>query len=444
VREQSLWRKTRRLSRAALLRVGGVALAPGAMVALAACGGQAGEGAQGASQEKRPVTLTIDNDWTQGDRLTVVKAWLERANKVHPHIKTELRENADTQEKTIALFAAEQQGDLVQLDQHTVPVFGPKGALHNIGPVLAGLKFDLNTLYDVNNITHWEGKRHGLIVQLNVNSGVYNKSAFQQAGVREPTPDWTWEGYLEAARRLNKPQDSLWGTNVVPGYPYAWYWSANVPYMDAKGTRTSWDSAPSREILQWLTDLVQRHRVAPTPQEATDKKLSFNLGHYAIAVHTVPTPNISRAVEGKFSWELLPTPKHPRTGKAVVLVTGHNYLVTKKGANRGVANEAVQVLLEFFDKEVQELYISGLNVGSLPILKSVAARASSVPGMPNMKQALDAIPSGQNFDKVVGFLDFHYAFGPELTKAMDAQVSVEQAAVNMTRVSNAALAQAAR
>jgi hypothetical protein len=74
----------------------------------------------------------------------------------------------------------------------------------------------------------------------------------------------------------------------------------------------------------------------------------------------------------------------------------------------------------------------------------VAARASSVPGMPNMKLALDAIPTGQNFDKVVGFLDFHYAFGPELTKAMDGQVSVEQAAVNMTRVSNAALAQAAR
>ena len=115
MREQSLWRKTGRLSRACCCGVGGVALAPGALVALAACGCQAGEGASGAApQEKRPVTLTIDNDWTQGDRLTVVKAWLERANKVHPHIKTELRENADTQEKTIALFCpffAEQQGD---------------------------------------------------------------------------------------------------------------------------------------------------------------------------------------------------------------------------------------------------------------------------------------------------------------------------------------------
>jgi multiple sugar transport system substrate-binding protein len=433
-------------TRRATLVLGGVGLGALTPALLAACGTTAGESAPGGAsqQTKRPVTLNVDNDWTQGDRLTVVRAWLDRANKVYPHIKTELRENADTQEKTIALFAADQQGDLVQLDQHLVPVFGPKGALHNIGPILAAQKFDVNTLYDVQNITHFDNKRHGLCIQLNVNSGVYNKNAFQQAGVKEPTVDWTWDDFLETAKRLNRPQDNVWGTNVVPGYPYAWFWSAGVPYIDAKGTKTSWDSGPSREILQWLTDLVVRHRVAPSPQESTDKKLNFNLGQYALSVHTVPTPAIAKGIEGKFSWELMPTPKHPKSKKAVVLVTGHNYLVTKRGADRGVATEAVQVLTELFDKDVQEMYVSGLNLSSLPILKTTAARASTMPGMPNMKLALDAIPSGQNFDKVVGFLDFHNAFGPEFTRAMNSQVSVEQAAVNMTRVSDAALAQAAR
>ena len=51
-----------------------------------------------------------------------------------------------------------------------------------------------------------------------------------------------------------------------------------------------------------------------------------------------------------------------------------------------------------------------------------------MPGMPDMKLALDAIPNGQNFDKVVGFLDFHNAFGPEFTEAVNGEVSVEQAA----------------
>ena len=165
------------------------------------------------------------------------------------------------------MFAADQQGDLVQLDQHLVPVFGPKGALQEIGPTLAALKFDANSVYDVQNITHWEGKRHGLIIQLNVNTWVYNQTAFQEAGVKEPTPAWTWDDFLDSAKRLHRPQDRRWGATSCHSYPYTWYWSANVPYMDAKGTKTSWDTPAGREILQWWADLVLRHRVAPSPRE---------------------------------------------------------------------------------------------------------------------------------------------------------------------------------
>ena len=74
----------------------------------------------------------------------------------------------------------------------------------------------------------------------------------------------------------------------------------------------------------------------------------------------------------------------------------------------------------------------------------MAANASKQPGMPDMKVALDAIGNGQNFDKVVGFLDFHNAFGPKFTEAVNGDVSVEQAALNMRVVSDAALQQAAR
>jgi ABC-type glycerol-3-phosphate transport system substrate-binding protein len=441
------------ITRSKALRIGATALAGGIA---AACGVTAETGSrttttatQGpATPAPRNVTLIVDNDWINGDRLTVVKAWLERANQVYPNIKTDLRDVAGDQAKTIALFASDSQGDLYQMDQHLIPVFGPKNVLFDISPTLASLKFDAdNLLYDVHNITHYPspgGPRHGLLVQLGVQGSVYMKNAFQEAGVKEPTAEWTWDDYLEAAKKLGKPTDNRWGTNVVPGYPYSWFWSAGVPYMDAKGTKTSWDSSASREILQWLTDLAQRHRVAPTPAEAAEKKLSFNTGNYAIAFNTVATPAISRAIDGKFQWALAPTPRNPKTGKAVTLVSGHNYLITKKAANRGVTLEAAQVLIEFFSTQIQEMYISGLNVSTLSPLKTVTAKASSMPGMPDMKLALDAIPTGQNFDKVPGFLDFHNAFGPEFTRAVNGEDSVEQVAINMTRLSDAALNNAAR
>lgn len=438
------------VTRRHLLRAGALTTAGGFATA---CGAPGATGlkanavaTQGpAAPVARSVSLTIDNDWTGGDRLTVIRSWLERANKVYPNIKTDLRDTAGDQSKSIALFAADQQGDLYQMDQHLIPVFGPKNVLFDISSTLASLKFDVeNLVYDVNNITHFGGKRHGILLQLNVSTVVYNTNAFQEAGVAQPTAAWTWDDYVQVAQKLNKPSVDRYGTNVVPGYPYSWFWSANIPYMDAKGTQTYWDSPAAREVLQWYADLTLRHRVAPSPREAADKKYSFNTGNYAMAHHTVSTPAIAKAIEGKFEWKLAPNPKHPKTGKSNFLVTGHNYLITKRGADRGVAREAAQVLIELFNPEIQNLYISGLNVSSLPTLKSVAANASKMPGMPDMKVAIDAIAVGQNFDKVIGFLDFHNAFGPKYTDAFNGDVSVEQAAINMRIASDAALNQAAR
>ena len=437
------------ITRARLLRVGALALASNAATA---CGAASGGPTQTATQAPaspapRNVTLTVDNDWISGDRLTVIKAWLERANKVYPNIKTDLRDVAGDQSKTIALFAADQQGDLYQMDQHLIPVFGPKNVLFDLSSTLATLKFDPNSLYDVDNITHYPspgGPRHGLLLQLNVSVVGYNKNAFQEAGIAEPTPAWTWDDYLVMAQKLNRPNDNRYGSNIVPGYPYSWFWSANVPYMDAKGSMTYWDTPPSREILQWYSDLAQRHRVAPTPRDATAKALNFNMGHYAMAHHFSATPAVAAGVAGKFTWAVAPNPKHPKTGKSTVLTSGHQYLITKKGANRGVAMESAQVLIELFNPEIQRMYLSGLNVSSLPTLKSVAADASKQAGMPDMKLVLDSITTGQNFDKVPGFLDFHNAFGPKFTEAVNGDVSIEQAALNMRVASDAALQQAAR
>jgi multiple sugar transport system substrate-binding protein len=435
-----------RMTRAAVLRGGAPALASGLLAACAASGTSDSGGAATAVAARRPVTLLVDNDWTAGDRIKVIQAWLEHANRKYPHIKTDLRQTAETQEKSIAMFAADQQGDLVQLDQHLVPVFGPKGSLQEIGSTLAALKFDANSVYDVNNITHWEGKRHGLIVQLNVNTWVYNQSAFREAGVPEPAPTWTWDDFLERARRLHQPQDGRWGAYFSHSYPYTWFWSAGVPYMDAKGTKTSWDTPAGREVLQWWADLVLRHRVAPSPRVITDSKLDFHQGHYAIVSYSNLNPAATtRAIDGRFQWEIAPTARHPKTGKAVTLVSGHNYLATVKAKQRGVLTESVQVLTAFFDPEIQDLYNSGLQLNSLAPLKATAAKTASLPGMPrNYALALDVIPQGQNFDKVVGFVDFARAFAPEFAKALDGEVTLEQAASNMTRASDAALAQAAR
>lgn len=439
-----------RVTRARMLRVG---LGAGVGGTLIACGAPATEGTTRAAATNAPAaparretTLMLGNDWTSPDRRKIIEAWVARANRVYPHIKTDLADNADTQEKLISQFAADQQGDLVMVDQHLVPVLGPKGVLEDISSSMATLKFDLNSVFDIENITHWQGKRHGILVQLNSNVWVYNKSMFEQFGVAEPTAAWTWNDHVEAARKLSKPEEGRWGMNVRADV-YPWYWQAGVDYLAPDGLRTLFDSPGSRQVLQHLVDVVVRHRAAPSNVEANDKRPTFQLGNFATTVMSSPGVPLTRQIDGKFVWEVMPTPKHPTSGKpAALVVTGHNWAITKKATQRGNLAEAAQVLVELYHKEVQELYNNGtLAPGSLPILKSVATSPEAFKPPPqNAKVIVDQVPTGRNYDKIVGFVDMHSVIGPEFNKALDAQQSSNDAAAAIQRLADAALANAAR
>lgn len=437
-----------RVSRTQFLRAGAGTLAAGV---LAACGAPSGGTTQAVATgvpapAKRPTTLLLGNDWTGGDRRKIVDAWLARANQVYPHIKTDLADNADTQEKIIAQFAADQQGDLVMVDQHMIPVFGPKNVLEDISSTMATLKFDFNSIFDIPNITSFGGKRHGTLIQLNSNVWVYNKNMFQQFGVAEPTAAWTWNDHLEAARRLSKPDENRWGMNVRADM-YPWFWQAGVDYLTADGKKTQFDSGPARAVWQHVVEIVTRHRAAPSQAENAEKRPTFQNGNYATIVQSSPGRPLTAQIDGKFVWEVMPTPKHPSSGRPPALVvTGHNWAITKKATQRGNLTEAAQVLIELYHKEVQELYNNGtLAPGSLPILKSVATSAEALKPPPqNAKVIVDQVPTGRNYDKIVGFLDMHRVIGPELDKALNGLQSANDAAAQVQQLADAALANAAR
>jgi ABC-type glycerol-3-phosphate transport system substrate-binding protein len=200
-------------------------------------------------------------------------------------------------------------------------------------------------------------------------------------------------------------------------------------------------------VWQHIVETVTKHRAAPSNAEAVAKPTNFQSGGYATTVQSSPGVPLTKLIDGKFEWEIMPTPKHPTSGKPPALVvTGHNWAITKKATQRGNLTEAAQVLIELYDKEIQQLYNNGsLNPGSTPILKSVATAPEALKPPPvNAKVVLDQIPTGRNYDKIVGFLDMHRVIGPELNKALDGMQSANDTAAQVQQLANAALAQAAR
>jgi ABC-type glycerol-3-phosphate transport system substrate-binding protein len=412
-------------------------------LALAACAAPGAE--QPGAQTQKQATILVDNDWNGGDRGQVVQAWVDRVTRVHPNITVDLR-TIGGEANAIALFAADSQGDIHMMDNRLVLVFGGKNLLEDIGPTLAALRFDPGSLFDIADVTTWNKKRIGFMIQINSNVWVYNKSLFRERGVPEPTDKWTWEDHVSTASKLTNAEQNQWGLTGHAGVDiFPWYWQAGVDYLAPDGKTTRFDSAPSREVVSWFVDMVRRYHASPSPTENTASKPSFAAGNYATAIQSSPGKALTKAIDGRFEWEIMATPKHPRSGRpAGLVVTGVGNVVTKKASQRGHLRETVQALTELYAKDVQDLYLS-LSTGSVPPLKSVFNSPASLQAPPqNLRLVGDQISTGRNYDQIPGSYPMSQAVKAELTKAQDGGQSASDAALNMKRLGDAALFSAVR
>ena len=256
-----------RVTRSRMIRSGGSFLVGGA---LAACGsatgsssatsGAAATSAPVATPTARNVTLQIDNNWTSPpDRLTIVQAWLARANRVYPNVKTELTDLAGRPDSRAAAFASNTYGELFMGDL-SVNSAQNSTIYEDIDPTLKTLKFDLSNIYDVPLFTQYEGKRYGTLIQLNSWVWVYNKTLFQQNGVPEPTAQWTWNDHLDAAKRLAKPDSGVWGMQVVGDNPFQWFWQAGADYVAKDGKSSLFTTDDCAKVVQPRgADLLGEH-----------------------------------------------------------------------------------------------------------------------------------------------------------------------------------------
>ncbi len=124
----------------------------------------------------------------------------------------------------------------------------------------------------------WQGKQYGLPYYSGPGLIYFNKTLFDQYGVK--TPDkyeregkWTWETFLEVARQLTKRDVNppIYGYERVDS---GLQWYVSVPVWSYGGEITSKDDRETRlhepaaiDALQVQLDLVRSHRVVPVGDE---------------------------------------------------------------------------------------------------------------------------------------------------------------------------------
>jgi multiple sugar transport system substrate-binding protein len=169
------------------------------------------------------------------------------------------------------VIAAGQAPDAFELNYENFVSFANKGALADLGPLMAadtGFKTDI---YNPTALAAFSqgGKQYGLVESFSNVVLFYNKDLFDKAGVAYPSADWTWKEELDAAQKLTDASAGVWG-DFAPIQFWEFYKTIaqnGGAMFNADKTEVTLDSAQNVETLTWMVDKVNKYHVTPTDAE---------------------------------------------------------------------------------------------------------------------------------------------------------------------------------
>jgi multiple sugar transport system substrate-binding protein len=300
------------------------------------------------------------------------KKFLADFQTAHPNIKIESLEtppDADTQ--LLVDLAAGTAPDVWQADASTLARLIDSGYVLDMRKVLE-LVPELNldrffpTVLEIHKRP--DGALYGLPNDFTPMVIFYNPLSYQRANVPLPTSDWTWDDLLEKAQLLtldssgrNRLDPNFDEANVVQWgfrvrkWTFEWVyrtWQNGSDVLSPDGTTASGylDSPESIEAIQFLADMVLKHKVAPTPS-ALDQMIQ-SLGF------------LNRFLKGEFAnfdrghWELVGLRGNPEYKPEAVAVVRQ----PKKKSHATVIYESSWVINGAVEGDNDKLKATGLFV----------------------------------------------------------------------------------
>jgi len=170
--------------------------------------------------------------------------------------------------KLQTLIAGGTPPDVFELNYENFVSYASKGTLLDLTPLASG---DVAKRFSERAYAAFsrDGKQYGLPQSFSNVVLFYNKDLFDAAGVAYPTAEWTWQDELAAAQKLTDRDKGIWGT-FSPVQFWEFYKTAaqnGCSVFGGDGTEVTINQPGCVEALQWMTDTINKHHVAPTDAE---------------------------------------------------------------------------------------------------------------------------------------------------------------------------------
>jgi multiple sugar transport system substrate-binding protein len=180
------------------------------------------------------------------------------------------------------------------------------------------------------------------------NQSLYvNQTLFQQAGITMPPvkandTGWDFNTFVSTAEKLTKRSGSdttQWGFILGRGLRAGfgqWIRANGGEFFDKDFTKCTLNEARAVEGLQFMQDLMYKHRVAPTPREemALGGPAPMFINQGIVGMRIDPVSGLAAHRAAQFQWDLAVNPKgNGTTGKRVTTGGGQGWFITSASKN---------------------------------------------------------------------------------------------------------------
>lgn len=285
---------------------------------------------------------------------------LSEFEEMHPSVEVEMQ-NIPHSEYTFKMqlaFASGNVPDLFELNlNQNFDFFASQGLLENLQPYVVRDGFPI-TRFSSAVVERLSKDGDLYIMPMGTHPGIaavaYNKTHFDIAGVSYPAADWTYEDYLDIARKLTVKEAD--GRTVQFGTVAPKQWVPVVAvlasfgggWIDDTGTRSALLDPDSVAAYHFIDRLINQERLAPRDDEMIGNQRASFLGGqssmYFMGIWEIGT--ITRGMAEGNEAAIAPLPIGP-AGRIPAGANMEGFAMTADAANK----EAAWAMLKWFGGE---------------------------------------------------------------------------------------------
>jgi ABC-type sugar transport system, periplasmic component len=171
-----------------------------------------------------------------------------------------------------------------------IPTLGPKtyqsrveaGFFAPLADVAKAHGLDVKAIWGGNVPYEADGNYYAFPTKQELYCVFYNKAIFDAAGVPYPQGPWTWDEYVETAKKLTDPKKGIYGSFMNADNPWQYLPArqSDEPLYKEDGT-CNFDTPEFRAAVKWYYDLGNTLKVQPSVAELKAENASWN--YYALA-----------------------------------------------------------------------------------------------------------------------------------------------------------------